>query len=464
MNGTVSVYSDGANKGSRFSFDIQITKCDDPQLDFYQQLNDVASKRKETQVLPKFRTWVVKCASRQRQFNVLISVLNTLNLEFEIVTNVSKALRTARSRKEIIFIFRENNTQLNKSVLANLENVGTFLVGFPTDLHQQNIQRLPLITEPITTTKVATALLRYAEKHFLVGEEIKPISTKPEIEFPDKISATTKILLAEDNKVNQMVITRMIQALGITEGCDVAENGKIASDMVKKIDYDIIFMDVSMPVMDGIEATREIRRWEKERKRPRSFIVALTAHAFDDGKMRAMEAGMDFFLTKPINLICLQGAINKATDYKLGNTIEKFSTVKTIDSIFAEASSPNCLEDLIESMNACFQICIIIDRFGKICHVNGAALQKTGYQKPELVNQNVKVLMKKEIASEHDKYLENYRITRKRNIIGLGRVVHVVCKTEQVIPMFLRVIEAKSLEETFYFGTLSEIEVPQVKD
>eukprot|EP01121_Diplochlamys_sp_Union-15-3_P021612 TRINITY_DN882_c0_g1_i5.p2 TRINITY_DN882_c0_g1~~TRINITY_DN882_c0_g1_i5.p2 ORF type:complete len:108 (-),score=7.50 TRINITY_DN882_c0_g1_i5:497-820(-) len=96
-----------------------------------------------------------------------------------------------------------------------------------------------------------------------------------------------------------------------------------------------------MPVMDGIEATREIRRWEKERKRPRSFIVALTAHAFDDGKMRAMEAGMDFFLTKPINLICLQGAINKATDYKLGNTIEKFSTVKTIDSIFAEASSPS---------------------------------------------------------------------------------------------------------------------------
>eukprot|EP01121_Diplochlamys_sp_Union-15-3_P007141 TRINITY_DN1795_c0_g1_i1.p1 TRINITY_DN1795_c0_g1~~TRINITY_DN1795_c0_g1_i1.p1 ORF type:complete len:388 (+),score=53.55 TRINITY_DN1795_c0_g1_i1:719-1882(+) len=376
---------------------------------------------------------------------------------FQVVSNVSQAIRVAKGRNDIIFIFKENGTHFNKRLQANLEKVGTYLIGFPTDLHQHNSLNLSLMTEPITSTKIVTALLRYAEKYFLVGEEIKPISMKTETEFPSKINLATKILLAEDNKVNQMVITRMIQALGITEGCDVAENGKIAVDMVKKIDYDIIFMDVSMPVMDGIEATKEIRRWEKETQHPSSFIVALTAHALDDGRSRAMEAGMDFFLTKPINLISLQGAINKVNDFKLGNTID--SAVKTIDSIFAEASSTNCLEDLIDSMNACFQICIIIDRFGKIRHVNGAALQKTGYQKLELVNQNVSVLMKKDIASQHDKYLENYGLTRKRNIIGLGRVVDVVCKTGRVIPMFLRVIETTSLEETFYLGTLTEVEV-----
>jgi signal transduction histidine kinase/CheY-like chemotaxis protein/ligand-binding sensor domain-containing protein len=106
-----------------------------------------------------------------------------------------------------------------------------------------------------------------------------------------------RILLAEDNLINQMVARRLLEKLGYY--ADVATNGMEAIEAIKKKNYDLIFMDVQMPIMDGLEATRRIcRQWAREH-RPR--IVAMTANAMQGDREKCIEAGMDDYISKPIN-------------------------------------------------------------------------------------------------------------------------------------------------------------------
>ncbi len=109
------------------------------------------------------------------------------------------------------------------------------------------------------------------------------------------------ILLVEDNLVNQKMTSMMLSKAGYS--IDIASNGEQAVEKyTNKTDkYDLIFMDINMPVMDGFTATREIRAFEKDRDiHPRIPILALTANVLDDFKQQCHECGMDDFLTKPI--------------------------------------------------------------------------------------------------------------------------------------------------------------------
>ncbi|NRV87631.1 CheY-like chemotaxis protein [Clostridium beijerinckii] len=106
-----------------------------------------------------------------------------------------------------------------------------------------------------------------------------------------------RILLAEDNEVNRKIFISMLKSRGIT--CDVALDGKEALRKVSEEDYDIVFMDCQMPVMDGYEATAEIRRIEENRKHTK--IVAVTANAMEGDSEKCIKSGMDNYITKPIN-------------------------------------------------------------------------------------------------------------------------------------------------------------------
>jgi len=106
------------------------------------------------------------------------------------------------------------------------------------------------------------------------------------------------LLVAEDNKVNQLFMTIMLKKLGHT--IDIAENGQIAYDKFILNSYDFIFMDVNMPIMDGIESTKKIRAYESENNLKPIDIVSLTANAFETDKKTYLEAGMNYYLAKPI--------------------------------------------------------------------------------------------------------------------------------------------------------------------
>lgn len=111
--------------------------------------------------------------------------------------------------------------------------------------------------------------------------------------------AGLRVLVVEDNPVNQMVISKILESVGLT--ATVAANGREALDQVTVgPSWDVILMDCEMPVMDGYEATRLIRSLQELRRDPRSRIIALSAHAVPDYINKAYEAGVDGYLSKPV--------------------------------------------------------------------------------------------------------------------------------------------------------------------
>ncbi len=108
------------------------------------------------------------------------------------------------------------------------------------------------------------------------------------------------VLLVEDNEINQIVATEMLGLLGCN--CHVAPNGLVAIQKFKTENFDLIFMDCQMPEMDGFDATREIRRQERELKTIPVPIIALTANAVKGDKEKCLEAGMDEYISKPVDL------------------------------------------------------------------------------------------------------------------------------------------------------------------
>jgi CheY-like chemotaxis protein/HPt (histidine-containing phosphotransfer) domain-containing protein len=119
-----------------------------------------------------------------------------------------------------------------------------------------------------------------------------------------------RILVAEDNVVNQKIIAAMLQKMGVR--ADLAINGLEALEAAKTKHYHIIFMDMQMPVMDGLESTRKIR--EAASHPLPTTIIALTANALETHRRECIEAGMNFFLAKPITLKKLRESISQALD------------------------------------------------------------------------------------------------------------------------------------------------------
>ncbi len=118
-----------------------------------------------------------------------------------------------------------------------------------------------------------------------------------------------RILLVEDNATNQQVALSILEKLGF--GADVAPDGREAIRAMEKTPYDVVLMDVQMPVMDGFEATRLIRSGKTGVPDPRIPIIAMTAHAMKGDRERCLEAGMDDYLSKPISPPALVEALEK---------------------------------------------------------------------------------------------------------------------------------------------------------
>ena len=131
----------------------------------------------------------------------------------------------------------------------------------------------------------------------LQGIPATPMKLSPhEIQLPSYKGK--KVLVVEDNKINQKDIVAKLAKFDIVP--DLAENGQLALDKFPQNYYDLIFMDCHMPVMDGYNATRQLRLLETSQELPRQTIIALTANALEGEREKCLVAGMDDYLTKPI--------------------------------------------------------------------------------------------------------------------------------------------------------------------
>jgi CheY-like chemotaxis protein len=139
---------------------------------------------------------------------------------------------------------------------------------------------------------------------------VRPAQPKPKAAIDAGMAARhpLRILLAEDNVVNQKLALRLLQQMGYR--ADLASNGVEAIECAERQPYDVVLMDVQMPEMDGLEASRRIvARWPNG-GRPR--IIAMTANAMQGDREECLAAGMDDYVTKPIRVDALVEALNQA--------------------------------------------------------------------------------------------------------------------------------------------------------
>lgn len=139
-------------------------------------------------------------------------------------------------------------------------------------------------------------------------------SKRPDRSFRKKRGERKKILIAEDYDGNAVIITYLLDELGCD--CDIARNGMMAIDLWRKNNYDLILMDVQMPIVDGLTATRRIRALEERKGLSRTPIVGMTAHALSEDRAKCFEAGMDSYFPKPINEAAFKREILKHIDLK----------------------------------------------------------------------------------------------------------------------------------------------------
>ncbi len=113
-----------------------------------------------------------------------------------------------------------------------------------------------------------------------------------------------EILVVEDIKLNWLILSSILRKKG--HSVSLAENGKLAVDIINKNKFDVVLMDIMMPIMDGIEATKEIRK-NIDCTTP---IIAVTANAFNDEKQNCINAGMNGFIAKPVKNEILEQEFN----------------------------------------------------------------------------------------------------------------------------------------------------------
>ena len=184
--------------------------------------------------------------------------------------------------------------------LSNFSKLPEAMILITKSYYMKKIETLGLnifktLYEPLNATKLKAVLENYDASSF--NEQKSKRARKKQ--FDDKNSKfAAHALVAEDNVINQKLIKRTLEDLGLT--VTLANNGLEAFQKRKSSKFDIVFMDIQMPVLDGVEATQEILDYEEDFNLPHVPIIALTANALKGDKERFLNDGLDEYTTKPL--------------------------------------------------------------------------------------------------------------------------------------------------------------------
>ncbi len=176
----------------------------------------------------------------------------------------------------------------------------TGMSSAPSRIIARNAGIRRILAKPVAGYTLKTTLADELSRH---RASAPARSTTPPGSMPDDF----RVLVAEDNSISTKVIRGMLRKLDLQP--DTAGNGEEALEAIKARPYDLVLMDCEMPVLDGFEATRQLRKWEISAGRPRTPVVALTAHIFSEHRERAREAGMDGHMAKPVEMSQLREVI-----------------------------------------------------------------------------------------------------------------------------------------------------------
>jgi len=190
--------------------------------------------------------------------------------------------------------------------------------------------------KPVNFTKTMKSLdVAYEEKGS--QKSVKTKEDKGKVKF-----FNVHALVAEDNMINQKLIKNVLDGFGVS--VTLANNGQIAADLRTQNEYDIIFMDIQMPVLGGIEATKKILAYEESSRKHHIPIVALTANALSGDREKYINAGMDNYLSKPIELEQLNLLLQ---EYFSTRIVKKEETVEE-DTVKEEISNTEKITEKVE--------------------------------------------------------------------------------------------------------------------
>jgi signal transduction histidine kinase/DNA-binding response OmpR family regulator len=213
--------------------------------------------------------------------------------------------------------------KLGKAIKADPTLRQTALILLTSVSQQMDRQHLiaagfaAVLVKPVRALQLINALATVWGTQAINGRPEDAVAPTPTIPHPiplvDPLTAgqpvRARVLLAEDNLVNQKLAVRMLEKLGCR--VDVAANGREAVEMLTMLLYDVVFMDCEMPELDGYAATSEIRRREgASRHTP---IIAMTAHAMAGDREKCLGVGMDDYLSKPVRIATLQEMLRRWT-------------------------------------------------------------------------------------------------------------------------------------------------------
>ena len=204
---------------------------------------------------------------------------------------------------------------------------------FMKRIDSMDLEIFKTLYEPLNNSKLRAALDNYQSDNFGTKKVKKVHRNK----FNSKTSKfDANVLVTEDNIINQKLIKRTLEDLGLT--ISIASNGLEAFQKRKDGNFDLIFMDIQMPFLDGIEATQAILEYEEEYKQPHIPILALTANALKGDKERFLAAGLDEYTTKPLVRSEIISLLNHfLADYLVDKEVE--STEYKADILLAKKSS-----------------------------------------------------------------------------------------------------------------------------
>jgi signal transduction histidine kinase/CheY-like chemotaxis protein len=192
--------------------------------------------------------------------------------------------------------------QLAQACQAKLETIPPIFLLTSLDHAEVNRQLFSrVIRKPIRSVDLLTAI------QGCLAENTQPVtSAQPNAQLPHGLGGHS-VLVAEDNMVNQTVAKNMLKKLGVR--ADLVSNGAEALQLFKQNRYSVILMDIQMPELDGLEATREIRKLSHGQD---PYIIAMTANARDEDRSQCVEAGMNDFVPKPVRLEDVARALERA--------------------------------------------------------------------------------------------------------------------------------------------------------
>lgn len=311
MNGRIGLES-AENVGSTFWFTIELDKdnAETQEIDFgfpgrRVLLHDIsrASQLATQNILTRWNI-SVESTNNIDTFIELVDLNSHQNKNVHLI--LIGGYDSDKHKKELQQIC-ETAEQLNcpVAVMLNTGNEKIIQSYYPLGINLH-------VTKPIIRKSFYTSLLNW----FQIGNDIKNEINNNPIEEQDtqleNNNTPLHILCVDDNEANLKLIAELLSEYDLKT--DLATNGSEALEACKKNYFDLVFMDIQMPIMDGIESTKHIR---KLNKKIRPTIIALTAHAMKGEKQKLLNEGMDDYLTKPISQQQLEETIGKWTRKKL---------------------------------------------------------------------------------------------------------------------------------------------------